>query len=72
MPVELLVDIVKQGFPATISDPMSIDKLRVLRAARLIEAEIPSPGIEGTATVHSLTYEGRSFLERMRSERNIA
>ncbi|QIL79482.1 hypothetical protein G7047_05880 [Diaphorobacter sp. HDW4A] len=71
MPVELLVDIVKQGLPATISDSISIDKLRILRAARLIEADIPPPGVEGVAIVHVITHEGHSLLKRLRSERDI-
>ena len=73
MPVELLVSIVERGLPATISDSVSIDKLRVLRAARLIEADIPSPDTEGgTAVVHQITFEGRSLLDRLRADKEIA
>ncbi|QIL69240.1 hypothetical protein G7048_01825 [Diaphorobacter sp. HDW4B] len=73
MPVELLVSIEERGLPATISDSVSIDKLRVLRAARLVEADIPSPDEEGgAAVVHQITFEGRSLLERLRAEKEIA
>ena len=71
MPIELLVDIVKQGLPVTIADATSIDKLRVLRAARLVEADIPLPGDEGEAVVREITQEGQVFLERMRDEKKI-
>lgn len=71
MPVELLVDIVKQGLPATVVDAGSIDKLRVLRAARLIKADIPQPGDLGTAIVLEVTYEGHSLLDRVRSAKDI-
>lgn len=72
MPVELLEAIVKKELPVTVSDSLSIDKLRVLRAAHLIEADIPTPGAEGSAVVYQITFEGKSLLERIRTERNIA
>lgn len=71
MPVELLVDIMKQGLPATVSDAVSIDKLRVLRAAQLVIADIPPPGDSGIATVHHITHEGHSVLKRVHSSRDI-
>ena len=72
MPVELLVSIVARGLPATISDSVSIDKLRVLRAARLVEADIPSPDSEGgAAIVHQITFEGRTLLERLKADKDI-
>lgn len=70
MPVELLVSIEERGLPATISDSVSIDKLRVLRAARLVEADIPSPDEEGAATVRRITAEGHLLLERLRAEKD--
>ncbi|MPM53252.1 hypothetical protein SDC9_100018 [bioreactor metagenome] len=72
MPVELLISIEQQGLPATVADAGSVDKLRVLRAARLVEADIPAPGEPGAAVVHSITHEGRSLLQRIRTERDIA
>ena len=72
MPVELLVSIVERGLPATISDSVSIDKLRVLRAARLVEADIPPPDSEGGfAIVHQITFEGRTLLERLKADKDI-
>lgn len=73
MPVELLVSIAERGLPATISDSVSIDKLRVLRAAHLVVADIPSPESEGgAAIVHQITFEGRSLLERWKADKSIA
>ncbi|WP_353236461.1 hypothetical protein [Diaphorobacter ruginosibacter] len=71
MPIELLIDIDKQGVPRTISGSTSIDKLRILRAAQLIKADIPAPGVEGDAIVQDITFEGQSLLQRIKAERDI-
>lgn len=67
MPMELLSRLCKASMPCRISDEDDIEKLVVLRAARLLEADIPSMvedgGLRwysGPALVHRVSEEGVS------------
>ena len=60
MPQDFLRQLVNDTLPQTFDDEASIDKLRVLVAAELVEAILPPPG-EGThATVTRITPLGRA------------
>ena len=53
MPMELLRRLANQELPVALYAPADIDRLRVLRAADLVEALIPPVDIlEGGAQVH--------------------
>ncbi|HYP70897.1 MAG TPA: hypothetical protein VEP93_08410 [Variovorax sp.] len=69
MPMELLRRLVNQELPVALYAPADIDRLRVLRAADLVEALIPPVEIlEGGAHVHKaaqvlcVTPKGRRAL----------
>ena len=69
MPMELLRRLASQELPAAIYAPSDIDRLRVLRAAELVDALIPPvETLEGGAQVHkaaqvlSITSKGRRAL----------
>lgn len=66
MPLELLQDLAKQTLPRVVDDPADVDKLRILRAAGYVNAEMPSlaPGTpHGQARVLGITARGRAWLE---------
>lgn len=65
MPMELLHSIAQGGFPQAIEDPDDIDKLRVLAAACLVEAQLPDVhSHDQMARVLAITAEGRAALAR--------
>lgn len=52
MCMNLLRALAEAPPPCTLRDPASVDRLRVLRAAGLVEALIPWPGDEGRPQAH--------------------
>lgn len=65
MPVEYLRELARAQLPMTVTDEASIDKLRVLRAADLVSAMLPSPHAEERyARVLAITAQGRALLHR--------
>lgn len=65
MPMDYLRSIEHECFPLQIEDAHSLQCVRVLRAARLIEADIqtsPHSGIDTMGLVRSITNEGRVAL----------
>lgn len=66
MPLELLQDLATQTLPRVIDDPADVDKLRILRAAGYVNAEMPSPApgsAAGQARVLGITARGQAWLE---------
>lgn len=66
MPLELLRELAAQTLPRVVADPADMDKLRVLRAAGYVNAELPSlaPGSPPEqARVLSITARGRAWIE---------
>lgn len=70
MPMELLRQLADMDLPAALYAPADIDRLRVLRAAELVEALIPPvETLEGGAHLHKtaqvlcITAGGRAALE---------
>lgn len=68
--MELLRRLAKQELPTALYAPADIDRLRVLRAAELVEALIPPvETLEGGANVHkaaqvlAITGKGRDALD---------
>lgn len=59
MPQDFLRQLANMALPQVFHDEASIDKIRVLVAAELVEAELPHPGAVGPATVTCLTTMGR-------------
>jgi hypothetical protein len=71
MPMELLRRLADMELPLALYAPADIDRLRVLRAAQLVEALIPPvETLEGGAQVHKsaqvlcITSKGRQALAR--------
>ena len=66
MPLELLKQLAKSDLPVTLQDPQEIDKLRVLRAAGMVHADIGDVSDHSAAVVHSITELGHQaiFLDR--------
>lgn len=62
MPKDFLQQLAAKAMPQRFTDQPSIDKIRVLRAADLVIADIPEPGEAGEACVHALTALGRATL----------
>ncbi len=66
MPMELLRELATGTLPRVLSDPANIDKLRVLRAAGLVSADMPemtgSGEVVRQATCLSITDKGRQAL----------
>ncbi|RYH45379.1 MAG: hypothetical protein EON54_16750 [Alcaligenaceae bacterium] len=60
MPQDFLLQLAAQPLLLTFRDEASIDKIRVLVAAELVEASLPPPGVEGSATVSKITPLGRA------------
>ena len=63
MPMELLRDIAAGPFPLTLASENAIDKLRVLKAAGMVLATLPEPGVTQPAVVQELTGLGRASLK---------
>jgi hypothetical protein len=63
MPLELLREIASKDLPLVVENEEKIDKLRVLKAAGMVTAQLPNPGIHGTATVLTITGLGRATLK---------
>lgn len=67
VPQDFLKQLVNLPLPQTFHDEASIDKIRVLVAAELVEASLPPPGVAGSATVNYVTPVGRvKALEQRR------
>ena len=60
MPQDFLRQIANEPLPQTYRDEPSIDKIRVLVAAELVEADLPPPGADGVATITKITALGRA------------
>lgn len=63
MPLELLREIASKDLPLVVEKEDKIDKLRVLMAAGMVTAQLPSPGAHGPATVLTVTGLGRATLK---------
>lgn len=74
MPMELLRQLAQRDeFPASVVDEATIDKLRVLRAAGMVQAELPGEGeSSGSACLHSITGLGRATLRAQAAREFIA
>lgn len=76
MPMELLSRLCKAKMPCHVTDEDDIEKLSVLRAAQLVEADIP-PMLEdgglrwfaGAAVVHRVSEDGFAAVSGRRSRR---
>lgn len=62
MPRDFLKQLASLPLPQTFHDEQSIDKIRVLVAAELVEASLPPPGVQGTAVVTYITTIGRVMV----------
>lgn len=63
MPLDLMRALARGPLPTTVDDPDDIDRLRVLAAAHLIEAQLPPVDTPTQpAQVLGLTPEGRAAL----------
>ena len=67
MPLELLHQLVAESLPARVEAAPDIDKLRILRAAGLVRADLPDMlddgAIVGPALVHEITKYGLMLLD---------
>jgi hypothetical protein len=63
MPLELLRAISASPMPVVIRAQEEIDKLRVLAAADMVEADIPPAGNPGAAVIRRITGYGRATIE---------
>ena len=61
MPLELLRQLGNQGMPFVLKDRKDIDKLRVLRAAGMVIADIPE-GENCGALVREITEQGQTAI----------
>lgn len=65
MPMELLFVVAQSKLPMTIETACEVDKLRVLAAARLVEAQLPGIGAaEQKAKVLAISPQGRAALSK--------
>lgn len=65
MPIELMRTLAESGLPTVVEGTAEIDKLRILVAAELVEARLPSVNAAGqTAEVTDFTAEGRAALRK--------
>jgi len=62
MPLELLKKLRNCDLPLAINNPQDIDKLRVLRAAGMVVAEISEERSGHEAVVHEITKHGFTAL----------
>ena len=62
MPMELLRELATQAMPIRIADPDKIDKLAVLYAAGLVEAQVSARDTPCPAQVFAITDKGRKAL----------
>ncbi|WP_406625996.1 hypothetical protein [Acidovorax sp. SDU_ACID1] len=65
MPMELMVALARGKFPTAVDNPADVDKLRVLAAAGLVEAQLPDVESEAQcAQVFAITPEGKAALDK--------
>jgi len=65
MPMELMVALARGKFPTGVDNPADVDKLRVLAAAGLVEAQLPDVESEAQrAQVLAITPEGKAALDK--------
>ncbi|MFN9470329.1 hypothetical protein [Acidovorax sp.] len=62
MPLEFLRAISVGPFPLELTGQAELDKLRVLAAADMVEAELPEVGKPAVAVVRRITGYGRAAL----------
>lgn len=75
MPMNYLRTIAKQPLPLRVEDRSVIDCIVILRAAKLVEAEIEDgdmPGDYRFATIKSITLEGWVVIARDAGNKPIA
>ncbi|MBV7541017.1 hypothetical protein [Acidovorax sp. sic0104] len=70
MPQDFLRQLAHESLPQTFRDVASVDKIRVLVAAELVEASLPAPGEEGEAVVKKITPLGRATATTPRRPAN--
>ncbi len=79
MSLELLRELAQcEAFPVAVTDQISVDRLRLLKAAGMVEAQLPDEPGE-PAWVHAVTGWGRATLRadgarlvlELRQERQI-
>lgn len=67
MPVEYLLKLREEVLPYVEADPRNVDKLRVLRAAGMVEATLPPPeALQAEARVLCVTGLGCATLRAWR------
>ena len=59
MPLELLKRLVVSDMPVELKDHRDVDKLRVLRAAGMVVADITDEAERSRAVVHEVTQYGQ-------------
>ncbi|MPM64558.1 hypothetical protein SDC9_111445 [bioreactor metagenome] len=59
MPLELLRRLTTSELPITLRNYRDVDKLRVLRAACMVHADISGDGERSEAVVHEVTQYGQ-------------
>jgi hypothetical protein len=65
MPIELMRTLAESGLPTVVEGTAEIDKLRILVAAELIEAQLPPvTSASQTAEVLDFTAQGRAALRK--------
>ena len=65
MPMELLFAVAQSKLPMTIETACEVDKLRVLVAAQLVEAQLPGVGASEQKTrVLAISPQGRAALSK--------
>lgn len=65
MPMELLFTLAQSRLPVTIEKPSDLDKLRVLAAAKLVDAQLPDVGAQDQkAEVLAISQQGRAALAK--------
>lgn len=62
MPLEFLRAISVGTLPVEVTEQADLDKLRVLVAAKMVEADLPPIGKAGGAVVRRITGYGRAAL----------
>jgi hypothetical protein len=72
MPLEFLRQLAQRDqFPAVVTDESDIDKLRVLRAAGMVQATLPDGPGQG-AQVTAITGMGHASLRAQRAREVLA
>ena len=66
MPLEFLRELAVSSLPLEVTTEIEVDKVRVLKAAGMILADLPQVNQPGPAVVRELTGFGRATLKAKR------